>query len=84
MEKSGRVKENTERLRVLLSGDLDLFCHRLEDVRSLAGQLSDIGSACGASITMRADPSPSTYPFRRRSKGQLIAGPEMPASSPPK
>jgi len=25
VEKSGRVKENTERLRVLLSGDLDLL-----------------------------------------------------------
>ena len=34
MEKSGRVKENTERLRVLLSGDLDLLDFDDQDARA--------------------------------------------------
>lgn len=38
VEKSGRVQENTERLRVLLSGDLDLLDFDDEDAR-IAGRV---------------------------------------------
>ena len=51
VEKSGRVQENTERLRVLLSGDLDLLDFDDEDART-AGQvraaLEKIGTPIGA------------------------------------
>jgi tRNA(fMet)-specific endonuclease VapC len=38
VEKSGRVRENTERLRVLLSGDLDLLDFDDEDAQ-IAGRI---------------------------------------------
>ena len=51
VEKSGRVQENTERLRVLLSGDLDLLDFDDEDAQA-AGQiravLEKIGTPIGA------------------------------------
>jgi tRNA(fMet)-specific endonuclease VapC len=49
VEESGRVKENTERLRVLLSGDLDLLDFDDEDSQP-AGRaaLEKIGTPIGA------------------------------------
>jgi len=43
VEKSGRVKENTERLRVLLSGDLDLLDFDDQDARA-AGRVRAAGT----------------------------------------
>ncbi len=50
-EKSGRVKENTERLRVLLSGDLDLLDFDDEDAQAagrIRAALEKIGTPIGA------------------------------------
>lgn len=51
VEKSGRVQENTERLRVLLSGDLDLLDFDDEDAQ-VAGRvraaLEKVGTPIGA------------------------------------
>jgi tRNA(fMet)-specific endonuclease VapC len=51
VEKSGRVQENTERLRVLLSGDLDLLDFDDEDARAagrIRAALEKIGTPIGA------------------------------------
>lgn len=51
VEKSGRVRENTERLRVLLSGDLDLLDCDDEDAQvagSVRAALEKIGTPIGA------------------------------------
>lgn len=51
VEKSGRVRENTERLRVLLSGDLDLLDFDDEDAQvagSVRAALEKIGTPIGA------------------------------------
>ena len=51
VEKSGRVRENTERLRVLLSGDLDLLDFDDEDARTagrVRAALEKIGTPIGA------------------------------------
>ena len=51
VEKSGRVRENTERLRILLSGDLDLLDFDDQDAQT-AGQvraaLEKTGTPIGA------------------------------------
>jgi tRNA(fMet)-specific endonuclease VapC len=51
VEKSGQVRENTERLRVFLSGDLDLLAFEDEDAE-IAGQvragLEKLGTPIGA------------------------------------
>jgi tRNA(fMet)-specific endonuclease VapC len=50
-EKSGRVRENTERLRVLLSGDLDLLDFDDEDAQTagrVRAALEKIGTPIGA------------------------------------
>lgn len=51
VEKSGRVQENTERLRVLLSGDLDLLDFDDEDAQTVGrvrAALEKIGTPIGA------------------------------------
>ncbi len=51
VEKSGRVQENTERLRVLLSGDLDLLDFDDEDAQTagrVRAALEKIGTPIGA------------------------------------
>jgi tRNA(fMet)-specific endonuclease VapC len=51
VEKSGRVRENTERLRVLLSGDLDLLDFDDEDAQTagrVRAALEKIGTPIGA------------------------------------
>jgi tRNA(fMet)-specific endonuclease VapC len=51
VEKSGRVQENTERLRVLLSGDLDRLDFDDEDARAagrIRAALEKIGTPIGA------------------------------------
>ena len=51
VEESGRVKENTERLRVLLSGDLDLLDFDDEDAQAagrVRASLEKIGTPIGA------------------------------------
>jgi len=51
VEKSGRVKENTERLRILLSGDLDLLDFDDEDAQAagrIRAALEKIGTPIGA------------------------------------
>jgi tRNA(fMet)-specific endonuclease VapC len=51
VEKSGRVQENTERLRVLLSGDLDLLDFDDEDAQTagrVRAALEKIGAPIGA------------------------------------
>jgi len=51
VEKSGRVQENTERLRVLLSGDLDLLDFDDEDAQAagrIRAALEQIGTPIGA------------------------------------
>ena len=51
VEKSGRVQENTERLRVLLSGDLDLLDFDDEDAQAsgrIRAVLEKIGTPIGA------------------------------------
>jgi tRNA(fMet)-specific endonuclease VapC len=51
VEKSGRVKENTERLRVLLSGDLDLLDFDDQDARAagrVRSALEKTGTPIGA------------------------------------
>lgn len=51
VEKSGRVQENTERLRVLLSGDLDLLDFDDEDAQTagrIRAALEKIGTPIGA------------------------------------
>jgi tRNA(fMet)-specific endonuclease VapC len=51
VEKSGRVQENTERLRVLLSGDLDLLDFDDEDAQAsgrIRAALEKIGTPIGA------------------------------------
>ena len=51
MEKSGRVRENTERLRVLLSGDLDLLDFDDLDARAagrVRAALEKTGTPIGA------------------------------------
>jgi tRNA(fMet)-specific endonuclease VapC len=51
VEKSGRVQENTERLRVLLSGDLDLLDFDDEDAQAagrVRAALERIGTPIGA------------------------------------
>jgi tRNA(fMet)-specific endonuclease VapC len=49
VEKSGRVQENTERLRVLLSGDLDLLDFDDEDAQA-AGRIRAALEKTGTSI----------------------------------
>jgi tRNA(fMet)-specific endonuclease VapC len=51
VEKSGRIQENTERLRVLLSGDLDLLDFDDEDAQTagrVRAALEKIGTPIGA------------------------------------
>ena len=51
VEKSGRVRENTERLRVLLSGDLDLLDFDDEDAQTsgrIRAALEKTGTPIGA------------------------------------
>ena len=51
VEKSGQVQENTERLRVLLSGDLDLLDFDDEDAQAagrIRAALEKIGTPIGA------------------------------------
>jgi tRNA(fMet)-specific endonuclease VapC len=51
VEKSGRVQENTERLRVLLSGDLDLLDFDDEDAQTagrIRAALEKAGTPIGA------------------------------------
>jgi len=51
VEKSGRVRENTERLRVLLSGDLDLLDFDDEDAQTagrVRAALEKTGTPIGA------------------------------------
>jgi tRNA(fMet)-specific endonuclease VapC len=51
VKKSGRVQENTERLRVLLSGNLDLLDFDDEDAQTagrVRGALEKIGTPIGA------------------------------------
>lgn len=51
VEKSGRVQENTERLRILLSGDLDLLDFDDEDAQTagrVRAALEKIGTPIGA------------------------------------
>jgi tRNA(fMet)-specific endonuclease VapC len=51
VEKSGRVQENSERLRVLLSGDLDLLDFDDEDAQAagrIRAALEKIGTPIGA------------------------------------
>ena len=51
MEKSGRVRENTERLRVLLSGDLELLDFDDQDARAagrVRAALEKTGTPIGA------------------------------------
>jgi len=50
-EKSGRVRENTERLRILLSGDLDLLDFDDQDAQTagrVRAALEKIGTPIGA------------------------------------
>jgi tRNA(fMet)-specific endonuclease VapC len=49
VEKSGRVQENTERLRVLLSGDLDLLDFDDEDAQT-AGRVRAVLEKTGTPI----------------------------------
>jgi tRNA(fMet)-specific endonuclease VapC len=49
VEKSGRVQENTERLRILLSGDLDLLDFDDEDAQA-AGRIRAALEKSGAPI----------------------------------
>lgn len=51
VEKSGRVRENTERLRILLSGDLDLLDFDDQDAQTagrVRAALEKIGTPIGA------------------------------------
>jgi tRNA(fMet)-specific endonuclease VapC len=51
VEKSGRVQENTERLRVLLSGDLDLLDFDDEDAQTagrVRAAVEKVGTPIGA------------------------------------
>jgi tRNA(fMet)-specific endonuclease VapC len=51
VEKSGRVKENTERLRILLSGDLDLLDFDDQDAQTagrIRAALEKAGTPIGA------------------------------------
>ena len=38
-----------------LSGDVDLFCHRAEDVRTLVRELPEVASECGLAIALVRD-----------------------------
>lgn len=54
-----------------LSKDIDLFCHRAEDVRDLVRGIGQVGSACGAEIAVVRDAGTHVRARVRLSVGEL-------------
>ncbi len=54
-----------------LSKDIDLFCHRAEDVRTLVRSVDDVAKACGAEITVVRDAGTHVRARVRLGEGEM-------------